>query len=372
MSSPAFSAPVDPADDDPADPLALPLPPHTVLLEGGQAPGDPEPEALAAPQLALRAVRQQLQELGLDLPLRETAASIAAGASVEPADGAQLVQLGRLRVQLVCAPFWAETLVVPSAPWRQPGRLPHLLLGACVEAECGAVRLPGVLTAAEVHRLCPGFPDTTEARSLPTAALQGGLDRLFLLARLMDPEALLPPRAVAEAAPVRVRDWLDGVLAEALRALGGELLPAAAGAFRSGAAPADRPAALATVAIPLALVAGRIEAGSASAAASERFRLLLQLCGAESGPAWLELRLEPELAGDLLPQRLRLGAGGRSVDSGDGGSGPLTLRLPAGQEEIAIELHVGGGPPLRLPSLRLPDPGGGESGRAAAAIDGLP
>ena len=365
MSSPAFSAPVDPAADDSTDPLALPLPPDTVLLEGGQAPADGEPEALAGLQLALRAVRQQIQELGLDLPLRETVASVVAsapaGASVEPADDARLVQLGRLRVLLVCAPFWAETLVVPTAPWRQPGRLPHLLLGACVEAECGAVRLPGVLTAAELHGLCPGFADSTAARSLPTAALRGGLDRLFLLARLMDPEALLP----LQPAPVRLSDWLDGVLAEALCALGGELLPAAAGAFRSGAFPADQPAARATVAIPLALVAGRIEAGAASAAASERFRLLLQLCGAESGPAWLELRLEPELAGDLLPEGLRLGAGGRWVDSGDGGSGPLTLRVPAGQEEIAIELQMGSGPPIRLPSLRFGPQGDGEPGPAA-------
>ena len=68
----------------------------------------------------------------------------------------------------------------------------------------------------------------------------------------------------------------------------------------------------------------------------------MQLCGAESGTAWLELRLEPELAGDLLPEGLRLGAGGRWVDSGDGGSGPLTLRLPAGDYVLAAVLPGGG------------------------------
>lgn len=354
MTSPAFPSP-DRADDDPGDPLVLPLPPHTLLLEDARSHSSAADPA-EAPRLAVRALRQQLKVLGLQLILRELEAPESAG-------GGRLLQLGRLRVLLVCAPFWAEALAVPTARWRQPGHLPHLLLGAWVEPECGAVCLPGVLTTAELHGLFTGFP-ADEACSLPVAALHGGLERLFLLARLMEPQALLPPLTATLSPPVLLRDWLDGVLADALRALGGELLPAAAGAFRSSAAPADQPAALATVAIPLALVVGRIEAGPASAAASERFRLLLRLCGAEGSPAWLEVRLEPELAGDLLPQRLWLGVGGRSIDSGDGGSGPLTLRVPAGPEEIAVELCVQGGPPLRLPPLRLGQLGDGELGPA--------
>ena len=67
----------------------------------------------------------------------------------------------------------------------------------------------------------------------------------------------------------------------------------------------------------------------------------------------------------LADQGLRLGAGGRWVDSGDGGSGPLTLRVPAGQEEIVIELQMGSGPPIRLPSLRFGPQGDGEPGPAA-------
>ncbi|MEB3255602.1 MAG: hypothetical protein VKJ05_04345 [Synechococcaceae cyanobacterium] len=357
MSTPAVPPP-DPVPEDPGDPLALPLPPHTVLLEDDPGLDD-------TPLLALRALRQQLQEIGCDLPLRDLpAVEPAAAPATETESEVRLLQLGRLRVLLVCAPFWAEELEVPTAPWHQHGRLPHLLLGALVERECGAVHLPGVLTAAELHGLRPGFP-AAAACSLPASAFGGGLERLFLLAQLVDPEALLPPRPAALPPPLPLRDWLDGVLAEALRGLGGELLPAAAGAFRSGAAPGDQTAALATVAIPLALVAGRIEAGPVPAAASERFRLLLQLCGAVAGPLWLEVRLEPELAGDLLPQRLRLVAGAGAVDSGDGGPGPLTLRVPAGPEPITIALQVGGGPRLRLPSLRFGPLGDTEPGPAA-------
>ena len=52
-----------PPDDDPDDPLALPLPPHTLLLDP-MGPDDPPADRGA---LALQALRQQLRELGLPL-----------------------------------------------------------------------------------------------------------------------------------------------------------------------------------------------------------------------------------------------------------------------------------------------------------------
>jgi hypothetical protein len=169
---------------------------------------------------------------------------------------------------------------------------------------------------------------------------------------------------------------LDGVLSEALLALGAELLPASAGAFRSTAA-GGPVGALATVAIPLGLVAGQIATGSGGGAASERFRLLLRLCGDATGAHWLEVRLEPELAGDLLPQRLSLQVGDRAIHSGGDdsggksgggssesgggdessgerggdGAGALALSVPAGAELIAIGLRHGGGSQLTLPPL---------------------
>ncbi|MCX5958773.1 MAG: hypothetical protein NT053_02650 [Cyanobacteria bacterium] len=269
-------------------------------------------------------------------------------------------------MQLVCAPFWSEELAVPPQPWRLGARSPHLLLGAWVDEEAGVVRLPGVLTAAELRQRCPGLASAETPCPLPLTAFRGGLDRLWLLGRLLTPEALLPSEPAA--APVRLRDWLDGLLAEALVALGAELLPASAGAFRSPAAPvglaSGLPTALATVAIPLALALGRIETGPARRAASERFRLLLQLCGAMEGAQWLEVRLEPELPGDLLPQRLTLRVDDRTIDTGgDGGCGPLCLTVPAGEEPIVIALWHGDGSRLALPPLHFgatlgePEPG---------------
>jgi hypothetical protein len=318
------------------------------LLEEPASPGLPRDH----PSLALRALRQQLAELGLDLRLRE--------------GSGDTFELEGFRVQLVCAPFWAESLAVAPEPWRTGTRSPHLLLGAWVDEEAGVVRLPGVLTAAELRQRCPGLASAEAPCLLPLTAFRGGLDRLWLLGRLLTPEALLPSEPAA--APVRLRDWLDGLLAEALVALGAELLPASAGAFRSPAAPvglaSGLPTALATVAIPLALALGRIETGPARRAASERFRLLLQLCGAMEGAQWLEVRLEPELPGDLLPQRLTLRVDDRTIDTGgDGGCGPLCLTVPAGEEPIVIGLWHGDGSRLALPPLHFgatlgePEPG---------------
>ncbi|MFM7265639.1 MAG: hypothetical protein ACKOZW_08660, partial [Cyanobium sp.] len=322
------------SDNDPDDPLALPLPPHTLLLDPPAA-DDPAPDRGT---LALRALRQQLRELGLPLRLRE----IGGGGDGAAGGDGRLLQLQGCRIHLVCVPFAAESLAVPAALWRRSGPPPHLLLGAWVEEECGAVRLPGVLTAAE---LCAGplaDPAAPDSLPVPLEAFRGGLDRLFALVRLMAPEALLPPAP----APLRLGDWLEGVLDGALLALGAELLPAGAGAFRGGvpAAPTAPAPALATVAIPLALVLGQLEAGPSPGPASERFRLLLQLCGEVAGRQWLEVRLEPELPGDLLPERLTLQVGDRQFATGDdGGSAPLVLTLPAGEGPITIALTHSGG-----------------------------
>jgi len=76
------------------------------------------------------------------------------------------------------------------------------------------------------------------------------------------------------------------------------------------------------------------------------------------------VRLEPELPGDLLPQRLTLRVDDRTIDTGgDGGSGPLCLTVPAGEDPIIIGLCHADGSSLVLPSLHFgatmgePEPG---------------
>ena len=72
------------------------------------------------------------------------------------------------------------------------------------------------------------------------------------------------------------------------------------------------------------------------------------------GAQWLEVRLEPELPGDLLPQRLTLRVDDRAIDTdGDGGCGPLCLTVLAGEDPIVIGLCHADGSRLVLPSLHF-------------------
>jgi hypothetical protein len=323
-----------PGDDDP---LALPLDDATVLL-------DPLPDAREAADLVaqtVRALRQQLAELGLALPLQELPGDRGA-----PASG-RLLRLAGHRVQLVCAPFWCDVIAVPPEPWRPGGEPIQFLLAAWVEPDHGAVRLPGVLTAAELAQRLPDLARSSEPCVVPHSAFRGGAERLFSLARL------LPPVVVTSSPVVHALDWLDGVLTAALEVFGAELVPAAAGAFRShgGAEASD---ALAAVAIPLALVHGRLGWGAARDGASERFQLRLSLHGPPARPQWLELRLEPALPGDLLPPALTLKVGTRAASSGSQGSTrPLVLAVAASSEPISIVLEHRGLVELQLPPIAL-------------------
>jgi hypothetical protein len=143
--------PINPLGDPLAEPpLALPLPEDAVLLD------DPALEGPAS-ALALAALRQQLQDLGLQPALTLPAAA-------EPTH--TLLGIEGFRVQLICVPFWAEVVPLATAPWRQRSSAPQLVLAACVEPEARVVRLVGVLTNAELLAL-----------ALPPAATRCGSPR---------------------------------------------------------------------------------------------------------------------------------------------------------------------------------------------------
>jgi hypothetical protein len=388
MTSPmAFDAFDHGEDHD--DPLALPFPSDTLLLDDWPPAGDWSQPAPVAQ--ALQALRQQFQELGLRLDLVDGVPAPVA------ADSHRVVVLEGFRVQVVCAPFWADGLAIPSGPWSDPGHCPHLLLGAWVDGPAGAIRLPGVLTAREVVEALPGLEGARangeEVQQLDVAALRGGLERLFTLVRLLQPESLalspavgptvsLPlPQASAQTlsspsglasglarpqpAPasenqqpawVALITWLQGQLGEALAPFAPEWVPAEAAAFRSAVA-APGMGVLAAVAIPLGLVAGQVCWGGQRRATSERFQLLLSLCGSPGRAERLEVRLEPSLQGDLLPQNLSLVVGEQVLETGpDGNLGPLVLTVPAGDQLIEIRLERQGVTELQLPPMILASP----------------
>ena len=148
-------------------------------------------------------------------------------------------------------------------------------------------------------------------------------------------------------------DWLAGQLDQALTALGAELMPNPAAAFRSRATPVRREesgAVQAVVRIPLGLVNGTIRWGDGRAEAIERLNLLLTLCGPKGRVQELVVHLEPQLQGDLLPDGLRLVVkplAAQVQTSGDG----LEVRVSWGDEPIGIQLERHGEVVLDLPPL---------------------
>jgi hypothetical protein len=320
-------------------PLALPLPEDAVLLD------DPALDGPAS-ALALAALRQHLQDLGLEPALTLLA-------SPEPTH--TLLGIEGFRLQLICVPFWAEVVPLATAPWRQRSSAPQLVLAACVEPEARVVRLVGVLTNAELLALA--LPAAQDNLALPLEQFRGGLERLLTLVKLLRPEALppllLPRPAPANTTLVSVMDWLAGQLDQALTALGAELMPNPAAAFRSRASPIrpeESGAVQAVVRIPLGLVNGTIRWGDGRAEAIERFQLQLTLCGPKGRVHELVIRLEPQLQGDLLPDGLRLVVkplAAQTKASDDG----LEVRMACGSEPIAIQLERHGQMELNLPPL---------------------
>lgn len=330
------------------DPLVLPLPEDALLL-ADRAPAGATPRALA-----VLALQHHMAALGVSLPL---------GPTLALEDPERLLSLNGFRVQLTCAPYGADSLRADSVPWRRAGQAPHFLLAAWVEEDLGVVWMPGVLTNGEVIDQAAGGEGPFD---LPLERFQGGVDRLLTLAGLLDP-ATMPLRGLDGRAPTRpsqgtlarhvsplpiapwTRGWIDG----ALLALGAKLQPVGGAVFRGSSAPASADGAdLAILAIPLGLVNGALCWGEARVGAIERFQLQLIARGdAPARPNALRVRLVPHLAGDVLPNGLRLVAGPRAVVSAI--SQGLELEVRGNREPIQIAVEWGEDQ-LRLPPLLLP------------------
>lgn len=328
------------------EPFVLPLPEDAVCL-AGLAPAGATPRALA-----VRALQNQMAALGLSLPL---------GPSLALDDPDRLLLLNGFRVQLACAPYGADRLRVASLHWRRPERAPHFLLAAWVEEDLQVVWMPGVLTNGEVIDRANAVAGEGPW-ALPLVRFQGGVDRLFSLAQLLDPQAM-PLRGLgamgARVAPLPVAPWLRGRIDDALGALGARLLPVSGGVFRAAAPAAVDADALAILAIPLGVVNDSLCWGEGRAGAIERFQLQLIPCGGGTAqPSALRVRLVPHLAGDVLPDGLRLVAGPRAVVSAlsqglevevSGSQSPIQIAVEWGEDQLRL-------PPLLLPSSDPPEP----------------
>ena len=338
MTSPA---PIEPLE-------AFPMPAGAIELDDSTA-------ALNARSLAVAGLQQALRDRRLPLPL---------GPETAFGDAQRLLSLNRFAVQLATGGVLADQLAIDAAPWASDATAPQLLLAALVDEENAVVAFPGVLTGAEFIELARSADRSDQAVLLDPLAFRGGVDRLLTLVQLLEPEALprlsLTPAAQASAGSVvAVIDWLRGQLDEAFSALGGELTPVAAGAFRSGVVASEAEAqSLAMLVIPFGLSGDQLVSGDAARRCVRKFQLALIPTGPDHAthPTGLVVRLSSAVPGALLPDGLQLearqGSHRQSITSAM--STELELVFQASDQLLDVSLRYGEADPVDLPSLQLP------------------
>jgi hypothetical protein len=333
----------------PIDPLeAFPMPAGAIELDNSTT-------SLSARSLAVAALQRALRDRKLSLPL---------GPETALGDAQRLLSLNRFGVQLATAGVLADQLAVDGAPWLSEATAPQLLLAALVDEENAVVAFPGVLTGAEFIELAPSAERSDQAVLLDPLAFRGGVDRLLTLVQLLEPEALprlsLAPAAQTAAGPVvAVIDWLRGQLDEAFSALGGELTPVAAGAFRSGAVASEAAEqALAMLVIPFGLSGDQLVSGDAARRCVRKFQLALIPTGPDHAthPTGLVVRLSSAVPGALLPDGLQLEArqGSHRQTITSAMSTELELVFQASDQLLDVSLRYGEAGLVELPSLQLP------------------
>ena len=333
----------------PIDPLeAFPMPEGAIELDESTA-------SLSVRSLAVAALQRALRDRNLSLPL---------GPETALGDAQRLLSLNRFGVQLATAGVLADQLAVDVAPWLSEATAPQLLLAALVDEENAVVAFPGVLTGAEFIELARSAERSDQAVLLDPLAFRGGVDRLLTLVQLLEPEALprlsLAPAAQAAAGSVvAVIDWLRGQLDEAFSALGGELTPVAAGAFRSGAVASEAAEqALAMLVIPFGLSGDQLVSGDAARRCVRKFQLALIPTGPDHAthPTGLVVRLSSAVPGALLPDGLQLEArqGSHRQTITSAMSTELELVFQASDQLLDVSLRYGETGLVELPSLQLP------------------
>jgi hypothetical protein len=332
-----------PANPEPLEAFAMP--PGAIELE--QSPG-----LSTERSLAVAALRQALAQQADVLPF---------GPETGADEVDRLLTLNRVAVQLVTAGIAADELQLDCGAWEASHKAPQLVLAALVDEENAVVSFPGVLTGPEVTRLASMGKGHGNALILEPDDFKGGIMRLFTLVQLVDPECL-PRVSLASEQPalrkaVAVMDWLRGQVDATLLALGAELSPLTAGAFRGGAVTQDidgQP--LAVLLIPLGLTGDALVSGDAAVHSVRSFQLALIATGNDQSPGALVLRVSSTMPGALLPDGLQLAAlqGGHSQTITSNGDLELELRFQGSDDLVSVSLRFRDGEPIELPPLQLP------------------
>ena len=335
------------ANSQPLDPLDLvPLPVDAVLLPA-------EGNAVSPREMVLEALQARLKSQNLNWKI---------GPALDLNNPQRLLSLNQIAVQLLTCGFTTDVIPVPLSHWYRDGAAPQLLVVGRIDEESQVVHIPGLLTGEEFRHW---FREAQEDQKLtaeselevPISEFKGGMERLLTFVQLLQPGAISRKELVGSSAysgPITsVRDWLTGNVDEMLLGLGGRLIPATAGTFRSAVDASVE--ALAVLAIPMGLDDGQLYTGQTAQKCIERFQLLLIPSGTDAINQ-LFVRLIAEQTGDLLPERLTLQAkqGDWKQEKTSATDTALELVFENGQQPIEVKVSYPGSKSITLPALEIP------------------
>jgi len=326
--------------------VAFPIPAGSTVLT--DMPPDAQPRALV-----IAALRQELQRRRMALPL---------GPETDLHNPDRLLQFNRVAVQLVTAGMLADQIAVPLRPWRNTHKAPQLLAAALVDDDNQVVFLQGVLTAQEMAKAAAAqAADGKEVIYLETSFFQGGIERLLTYVMVLNEDAL--PRMALASAPasleVEIID-LTNLLSGQIKGIWFDLLnatvqPLGAAAFRGtfGAPQVDKSGIGLALQIPLGLGSDAVLVGDLCDTCVERFKLSLLPSSSNVEVLSLQVVLNSELEGDLLPDGLVLSVkqDGCSQYAAAAASTSLNLNLEKKDGLITISVEFPGRKSLELPQL---------------------
>ena len=285
---------------------AFPMPEGAIQLTP-QSPQRSEREAV------IQALQQALKARQLTLPL---------GPETALFDEQRLLSLNQFAIQLVTAGMVADEMTLNLAPWRTDGAAPQLCMAGLVDQENDVVAIQGVCTNQEIQELAQQHDRSASQLTLETTAFRGGLERLLTLVQLLEPAAI-PRQALSTTMEqlrqrvIRISDWINGRLDDALAATGASW--------------------------------------DAVAGCIEQVQLELLPLDSGDGVSALLVRVSAAFPGDLLPDGLVLTSQQGKTEQRVAAAGDLSIELTISGSDAAVDLALAYGDtsPFVLPSLQI-------------------
>lgn len=320
----------------------------------------PEGAILLNPVDQLRTARASVIE-ALQQAIKERHLALTIGPETALFDSTRLLLINQFALQLNVSGLMADEISLDLSHWRQDQTAPQLTMAAMVDLENDVVAVQGVLTNDELQQLSSEKDCSGDALTLQATDFKGGVDRLFTLVQLLEPnaikrDALHTTIQRALTSIVNVGDWLRGRLDSSLANYGARLQPVTASAFRANV-PDNLPLQTqALLTIPLGLDDNnQLVSGDQTNSCIERFRLQLIPTGIDLKPTALVVRVCGEMSNELLPDGLVLQSkqGGARQSISSANDLQMEITLASRNEIIELTLQLGTGNPLKLPPLQL-------------------